>query len=286
MPKVTKPKKARTTGRAKRGAGENAFSRLAATIENYSIAAFAGGFVLFSLLLFGLWAGGYVGNFGGYLSKSAGDFAVARGLRVEQVTLRGAHNTAHQEILDALGPLIGQSIIHTRIDELRDRVEALGWVRSASVSRLLPDTIHVSVRERTPAAIWQIDGDLKLIDANGAIIRQVTGPEYSQLPFIVGAGAPEAASGILTALAEEEEISYLTYAVVRVGERRWNLRLRNGVDVKLPEVDYAGAIKALSVMQAAHGALDQPLEYIDLRDPERVVIRRRDGSDGSQSTDS
>ena len=155
LPKVIKARnsKAKTRKGADQRANSGVFARFVATIENYSIAAFAGGFVLFTLLVAGLWAGGYVGKFGSYLSTAAGDVAVDRGLKVEQVTLRGAHNVAHKEVLDALGPLVGQSIAHTRLDDLRQRVETLGWVRSASVTRLLPNTIHVSVRERVPAAI-------------------------------------------------------------------------------------------------------------------------------------
>jgi cell division protein FtsQ len=148
-------------------------------------------------------------------------------------------------------------------------------VRSAAVTRLLPDTVSISIRERDPAAVWQIKGDLHLIDKDGALIRAVDANEYSNLPLIVGVGAPEAAAGILTALGEQDQLRKRTYALVRVGERRWNMRLRNNIDIKLPETDYARAIADLELLQAAQGTLDQPIEYIDLRDPERMVIRKR-----------
>lgn len=143
------------------------------------------------------------------------------------------------------------------------------------MSRLFPDTIHVSIRERAPAAVWQMSGRLHLIDIDGAVIREVGAYEYSHLPLIVGAGAPDAASSILRALARHPEIGDLTSALVRVGERRWNVRLRNGIDIRLPDEKFAEALDVLASLQSSSGILDQTLEYIDLRDPERMIVRKR-----------
>jgi cell division protein FtsQ len=251
------------------------FERAAGIFERYTVAGIAGSAVVVGLIGIVLWAGGYFGMLGRAVDRATNETAIAAGLEIRRVLLRGAHQTAHEEVLDALGPVVGASIAHLSLDEARARIENLGWVRSASVSRLYPDTISVSIREREPAAVWQIDGDLHLIDAEGAIIREVGAYEYSNLPLIVGAGAPEAASGILSALAREAEIGKRAYALIRVGGRRWNMRLRNNVDVKLPENAYVEAIADLGILQEAQGLLDQEIDYIDLRDPERMVIKKR-----------
>lgn len=259
----------------KRKKAPSVLARIAAIFERYTIAGFAGSAVLLGLIALVLWAGGYFAMLGRTVERAAGQTAIATGLEVRRVLLRGAHQTAHDEVLDALGPIVGDSILHLSLDEARARIEELGWVRSAAVSRLYPDTISISIRERDPAAVWQIDGNLHLIDEAGAIIREVGAYEYSNLPLIVGAGAPEAAAGILKALGAEGELAERTYALIRVGERRWNMRLRNNIDIKLPEADYARAISDLALLHKAQATLDQPIEYIDLRDPERMVIRRR-----------
>ncbi|NWG92019.1 MAG: FtsQ-type POTRA domain-containing protein [Parvularculaceae bacterium] len=253
----------------------SAIERVAGIFERYTVAGIAGSAALLGLIAIVLWAGGYFGLMGRAIDRAANETAIAAGLEIRRVLLRGAHQTAHEEVLDALGPVVGASLLHLSLDEARARIENLGWVRSAAVTRLYPDTISVSIREREPAAVWQIDGDLHLIDAEGAIIREVGAYEYSNLPLIVGAGAQEAASGILSALARETEIGKRAYALIRVGGRRWNMRLRNNVDVKLPERAYVEAIADLGILQEAQGLLDQEIEYIDLRDPERMVIRKR-----------
>lgn len=268
--------KKKKRGRAKQ---TSAVSRLAAVFERYTIAGVAGSVVILAIIAIVLWAGGYFAIVGRGVDRAAQSAAISAGLEIRKVVLRGAHQTAHQEVLDALGPVIGESMLRLSLDEARARIEELGWVRSAAVTRLLPDTIAIAIREREPAALWQLDGDLSLIDDSGVVIREVGAYEYSNLPLIVGAGAPEAASGILKALGGEPDLQERVSALVRVGGRRWDMRLRNEIKVKLPEADYARAIDDLALLQAAQGTLDQPIEYIDLRDAERMVIRKRGDSE-------
>lgn len=278
MPQVKAKAGRRKSSRPSAGRGGEAgfLARINAFFGVYGAASAAGAVVIFLVATAVLWAGGYVGQAAERVDRAAARRLAEAGLRVDRVTLRGAHQVATEEIRAAVGPLVGASILHVSPREIRERVESLGWVRVASVSRLLPDTIHVSIRERTPAAVWQIDGELRLIDSGGATIREVSAYEYSNLPFIVGAGAPGAASEILAALEMDPDLQYKTYALQRVGERRWNMRLRNGVEARLPETGIAEAVRTLSVLQAAHGLLDQPIKYIDLRDPDRMVICKHD----------
>jgi cell division protein FtsQ len=252
------------------------FERIISIFEDYTIAGAAGAIVILGLVALVLWAGGYFSMVGRGVDRAANKAAIVAGLEVKRVLLRGAHQTAHNEIVEALGPVVGSSILHLSLDEARARVEDLGWVRSAAVTRLLPDTISISVREREPAAVWQLQGVLYLIDDSGAIIREVDAGEYANRPLIVGAGAPEAAGGILKALAGKEELQRRIYALVRVGERRWDMRLHNNIEINLPEDNFESAIADIELLQTAQQTLDQPIKYIDLRDPERMVIRRRD----------
>ena len=282
MPKVkrktkakTKSKAVRRTPRSKARAKPSRLERASALMEQYALAGAAGVLVILIGVGAVLWAGGYFGVLVDRIERAAGAGAVAAGFEIRQITLKGRRETASAELQDAIGPVAGRSLLHFNADAARARVEELGWVRAASVSRLLPDTVHVSIRERSPAAVWQMSGSLQLIDVNGALIREISAYEYSNLPLIVGAGAPGAASELLQALSAHPVLIDMTSALVRVGERRWNMRLRNGLDVKLPDAGFAEALDALATLQAAHGTLDQPLEYIDLRDLERMVIRKR-----------
>jgi cell division protein FtsQ len=72
------------------------------------------------------------------------------------------------------------------------------------------------------------------------------------------------------------------HALVRVSERRWNLRLRNGTDVLLPEGQEAAAITRLAELQAKQGLMDRPLVAIDLRLPDKLVLRLPPAPPGQQ----
>lgn len=275
MPAVKKGK------RAQKKKTPSLVERVAALFERYTIAGAAGSVVILLLAGVVLWAGGYFAMAGSSVDRAMQRAAVGAGLEVRQVLLRGAHQTAHQEVLDALGPVIGDSILRLSLDEARARVEQIGWVRSAAVTRLLPDTVSIAIREREPAAVWQMNGQLHLIDDSGAMICEVGAYEYSNLPLIVGSGAPEAAAGILQALGARPALQKRVYALVRVGGRRWDMRLRNEIKVKLPEENYERAVDDLALLHSAQATLDQPLEYIDLRDPERMVVRKRGEADAT-----
>ncbi len=96
---------------------------------------------------------------------------------------------------------------------------------------------------------------------------------FGDLPLVVGAGAPEAATALLDALAAQPTLKPRVMAAVRVGERRWNLRMKNGTDVMLPEGADAPALARLAELQAADALLDRPLAVVDMRLPDRLVVR-------------
>ncbi len=277
MPKVKRKRaaKRRTTSRR----SEALFTRVGDAASRYAIAMTAGVTVVLALAAAALISGGYLGLAGERAGAAARDATVAAGLDIRRVTAIGFDKATDAEILSAIGPVVGASIAHFDIHAARARVENLGWVRSAAVTRLWPNTVHVSVREREPAAVWQLSGALHLIDQTGAVISEVDVYEYSNLPLIVGAGAPESVSDVLKALRSEPELWGEAAALVRVGERRWNLRLKSGADIKFPQDDVDGAVKTLARLQTAYGLLDRPLEYVDLRDPSRLVYRELEGGD-------
>ncbi len=239
-----------------------------------AFAAVLAGIIALLMLL----SGGYLADAARRIDAASQDAAVSAGFAIRTITVRGREHAETEEITDALGDVVGGSLLHFDPYAARERVERLGWVKAAAVQRLWPGLIHVSVREREPAAIWQLDRRWRLIDKDGVVIAPVETADWPGLPLIVGGGAPEAASPLLHALEETPEIRDRTSAVIRVAQRRWNIRLASGADIKLPEEGYAKALKEIERLHALHGTLDQPLRYIDARDPERLAIRTDPGN--------
>ncbi|MBY0423283.1 MAG: FtsQ-type POTRA domain-containing protein, partial [Parvularculaceae bacterium] len=209
---MSKVKSGKAAAKKKRKSGDQSEALMAAleTLVHRLRSGFAmalGAGAVVAVLAFAvMWAGGYLGTFADGIAGAAGDGARGAGYEVARVTIVGRKETGPADLEEAIGPLVGKPTLSVDLEAVRRRVEALGWVEAAAVRRLLPDTVQVSIRERTPSAVWQNKGALHLIDQSGVIIRPVFGPEYAQLPLIVGAGAPEAASEILPAIARRKAV--------------------------------------------------------------------------------
>lgn len=274
QPVKKKPARKRKS-RAKQGDVSSFLHRLKDGGGRLALAGAAGGGVLLLALGVALWASGFFGQVARQAEAQFAAATVKAGFGVHRITLRGAHELTHEEVVDAIGPVIGQSLLHFSAAEAKARLEELGWVRAASVTRLWPSTVHVSIRERKGEAVWQMDGRFHLVDGEGAPIRELEVFEYAHLPLIVGAGAPAAAADILAALERHSPLKARVHALIRVSDRRWNIRFRNGVEAKLPAENAADAVDTLALLQAAQKTLDQPIALIDLRDPERMIIKKR-----------
>jgi cell division protein FtsQ len=195
------------------------------------------------------------------------------GLTVREVTLEGGRNTPPELVREALAVRRGDPTLGFSPQEARERLETIAWVQRAHVERHLPGTIRVSIEERAPFALWQRDSRFAVIDRGGAVLTTENIGAYSRLPLVVGAGAERAAAPMVELLRGAPEVENRVQALVRVGERRWNLRLRNGTDVLLPENHEAEAVARLAELQATKSLLDRPLVAIDLRQPDKLVLR-------------
>ncbi len=210
---------------------------------------------------------------GGMLARAANTLAQAANLRVQQIVIEGRSNTPEPLLNAALGVHKGDSMLGFSLEGARSRIETLSWVEHVAVERKLPGTLVVSLTERRPFAIWQYQGKFVLIDRDGQLVTNEDVAAFGNLPLVVGAGAPKAATALLDALAAQPQVKSHVSAAVRVGERRWNLHLKNGGDVLLPEGNEVAALAKLAELQTADALLDRPLAAIDMRLPDRLVVR-------------
>ncbi len=196
------------------------------------------------------------------------------GLRINEVLVVGRRHTGREELLDALGTTRGAPILAFDVNLAKERVARLSWVRRVSVERMFPDTILLTVEERTPLALWQHEGAFALIDYEGEVILRDQLNEYRNLMIVVGADAPAHAATLLETLGSQPELMSLVRAAVRVGGRRWNLRLNGGIDVRLPEEGASSAWLRLAQYQRSHGVLERDVKVVDLRLPDRLIVRK------------
>ncbi len=196
------------------------------------------------------------------------------GFRVGEILVVGRKETDREELLKAVRLARGAPILAFDIDAARQRVEALPWIRTASVERMLPDTLLLRVEERQPMALWQHKGKFALIDVNGEVILRRDLKRFADLVVVVGEGAREHAAELLKILRSEPDLSILVSAAVWVSDRRWNLRMKGGIDVRLPEQNPAAAWTRLAEYEKAHQVLGRDVQLLDLRIPDRLIVRK------------
>ena len=200
--------------------------------------------------------------------------SLSAGLKVEEILVVGRNETKREDLLKAVRVARGMPILTIDLDAARRRVEALPWVYRASVERILPDTILLNVEERQPIALWQHNGKFALIDGKGEVILNSGLQRFSDLVVVVGKDAPLHASELLDLLAAAPELMPRVKAAVWVGDRRWNLRLTGGIDVRLPEEDPTAAWMRLAEYEKVHQVLERDVQVLDLRVPDRLIVRK------------
>jgi cell division protein FtsQ len=207
------------------------------------------------------------------LRERIGAVAGAAGLRVSHIVIRGRRNTPEPLVRAALGITTGEPILGFSLAAARQRVESLAWVRSAVIERRLPDTVLVVLTEKRPFALWQHDGRFSVVDRDGDTVTERDVRAYRALPLVVGPGAPQDAAQLFDALQGLPGIARRVAAAVRVGERRWNLVLKDGTTVELPDGHAPVALARLAELDAKYALLDRPLAVVDMRLGDRLVLR-------------
>lgn len=192
------------------------------------------------------------------------------GFRVNEILVTGRKHISQDEILSSLGVHYGDAIFGVDVDEAQEALSEISWVREVSVTRRLPDKLVVQLKERTPAALWQYQKKISLIDADGRSLASKELSEYQTLPLVVGEDAPQHAAQLLTWLAAEPVVKEQLQSAVRVGARRWDLRLKNGINVKLPEAEAELALARLAA--EVDGLLTKNIVSIDLRLPGQITV--------------
>ena len=197
------------------------------------------------------------------------------GMTVQRIRAEGQHQASDAAILASVGIDIGTPILAVDLDAVRDRVQAMGWVESATVERRLPSMLHVRVVERTPVALWQRNRQLVMVDRAGVEIGTEPVARFAHLPVVVGDGALLRMPPLLDAMAADPALSRRVQSAIWIGGRRWTLHFDSGLEAKLPESEIGAAWARLVREIGDRRLLEEQIAVVDLRLPDRTILRAR-----------
>jgi cell division protein FtsQ len=225
---------------------------------------------------YGAAASGQSGLLIGFIKDVRDGAAVVAGFPIATVAISGEKHLSRDEIVAAAGVTARSSLLFFDVVDARARLLTNPWVAEATVQKLLPDRLVISISERAAFALWQKAGRVGVIAADGTVLEPAVLPSYAGLPFVVGAGAETRAKDFLALLDRRPELRAKVRASVLVAERRWNLRLKNGIDVRLPEFDVERALDQFAALERDAKLSDRDITAIDLRLPDRITVRLSD----------
>jgi cell division protein FtsQ len=225
---------------------------------------------------FGIVKGGHLEDFTAALSDSRNAIANSAGFRITAVAINGRRQLSQDEVL-AIGGVNGRSsLLFLDAAAVRDKLKANPWISDATVQKLYPGELRIDIVERSAFALWQQDGRLSVIADDGAVLEPYVSRRFLSLPLVVGKGAETRARDFLALLARYPQVASATKAAIFVGERRWNLRLKDGLDIRLPENEVGNALAALSTLDKEDRLFSRDIVAVDMRLPDRLTVQLSD----------
>ncbi|MBP0615309.1 cell division protein FtsQ/DivIB [Jiella sp. KSK16Y-1] len=246
---------------------------LSATVSSYSLPRFGS-------LAFVIVAGAVVYGviLGGHTDDVLDGVGQPLGFSIDKVTVHGNSETSEIDVLQALWQTGSTTLLSLDPTDARQTLEAMPWIDRASVSKIFPDRVDIDLDEHRPYAIWQSDRSFYVVNRLGKTIVPYVPGRFDALPVVVGEGAAKTAAGIIDDMEGFPELRARVKAYIRVGGRRWDLELKNGVLIRLPEDKPLEALAEVVKMDRQNPLLERDIAAVDMRLSDRVVVQLTEGS--------
>jgi cell division protein FtsQ len=224
----------------------------------------------------GIVKGGHLDDLTAALSDTRNALANSAGFRITTVAINGRKQLSQDEVL-AIGGVNGRSsLLFLDATTVRDKLKANPWIADATILKFYPGQLQIDIVERSAFALWQQDGRLSVISEDGAVLEPFVARRFVTLPLVVGKGADSKARDFLALLDRYPQVRSVTKAAILVGERRWNLRLKDGLDIRLPENDVGNALAVLSKLDKDDKLFSRDITAVDMRLPDRLTVQLSD----------
>jgi cell division protein FtsQ len=266
------------TPKSGRAAARRRFARcwtsaLVALEPPHGLGASAAALLLLASTCYGVVKGGHYEQIVAQVQDICDTAANRAGFRIAEIALAGNRELSRENILTLAGITGRSSLLFLDAAKMRTRLLSNPWIADATVLKLYPGRLRIGITERQPFALWQKDGAVSLIASDGVVLERYVAPRFAALPLLVGSGAEHAGEDFLARLGPYPDIARNVEASALVADRRWNLHLKSGIEVLLPEGELEKALTTLAELDRSKQILSRDIVAVDLRLPDRVTVR-------------
>ncbi len=234
--------------------------------------------LLLATTCYGVVKGGHVRDIAAQVQDIRDAAANSVGFRISEIALTGEREVSREDILALAGIGGNTSLLFLDPAQARARLLTNPWIAEATVLKLYPGRLRIAIKERKPFALLQQDGRIYLIAVDGTVLEAYVPERFAWLPLVVGKGAEHAAQEFIALVARFPDIAKRVESSVLVADRRWNLYLKGGVEILLPEAKTAHALQMLVALDHDKKLLSRDIVAVDLRLPDRVTVRQSDAA--------
>lgn len=226
----------------------------------------------------GLLAGsiGYGMALGGQYKPFLDSLSSAVGFGIEAIEINGLNEASSEEIADRIDVGLHSSLLMLNAENARARIAEIPWVADVEVKKVYPNKLVVNLVERHAFALWQEDGQLKVVDQTGTVMTTILEPRHARLPLVVGTGANKHVKDAVALIDSAPGLKDRIKAAQFVAERRWNLITTEGVEIRLPEEHPEAALAKVVDLQRTKQLLDRDIVAVDMRSDDRMLVKLSD----------
>lgn len=210
-----------------------------------------------------------------FVGTEMGQVAGRAGFKVKRVEVKGLDRMDSLTVYAVALDQHSMAMPLVDLDKVRGQLLQYGWIEDARISRRWPDTLVVDIVERKPAAVWQNNQKLSLIDSTGVELERVDPNAIPDLPLVLGPNANRQIDHLHDLLATVPALKPMLAGASWIGNRRWDLRFESGEVLALPEGQdiAANALKRFARIDGTQRLLGRGFVRFDMRDPAKFVVR-------------
>ena len=191
-------------------------------------------------------------------------------LKEVYVSKREKSNVNNNIIIEVLNINIGDPINSFNINNIRKRINELSWVKDSKIYLQPLGQLDILILEHIPYGVLEFDKNYYIIDNNGTRIKTIESFEFPSLFRLYGEGATLAIKELPPIIQKLKQLNFEILKVERVDLRRWNIFIKQGFYLKLPNLKPINSIEYLSPLKNVNY---NNLDFIDLRIENRISLK-------------
>ncbi len=192
--------------------------------------------------------------------------------KLKKVDINGTRNIDLKIIRNLFKKEINNPIFFININKIKNKIEEIELVKKVHIERVYPDKIQIKIEEKIPISIINFNNDFQLFTNDGSKFNINDLSKFQSLPILRGKNVEKKVFEIID-LINNLEFKDEIWSVEYVNQRRYNLWLKKGIKIMLPEKNKKNSIFTLNKLHFNYNIIDGNFIEIDLRSNNNIILQ-------------